>query len=71
VAELLSETQHARLRKQLGSASIFIGIPLNEKDAAEIIERLDGAAAEASAHLLGGRANKLRQVSSKRAPKRR
>jgi hypothetical protein len=71
VAELLSDDQRARLSKQLGTASIFIGIPLSESDAAEIVARLDGAAAEASARLLGDRANKRRQVSSKRAPKRR
>jgi hypothetical protein len=55
VVELLSDDLRARLRKQLGSAPSFIGIALDQTDAAEVIARLDGAAAEASARLLGSR----------------
>jgi hypothetical protein len=34
---------------------VFVGVALNQRDAGDVVARLDGAAAEASAHLLGGR----------------
>jgi len=55
VVELLSEDLRARLSKQLGASPSFIGIALSQTDAAEVVSRLDGAAAEASARLLGSR----------------
>jgi hypothetical protein len=70
VAELLPDTVHAQLSRALGATSLFIGVPLNEKDAAQVVARLDGAAAEASANLLGSRPKK-RAKSSKRAAARR
>jgi hypothetical protein len=56
VVGLLPEGVQASLQKVLGTAPLFVGIPLNERDAGDVVARLDGAAAEASAHLLGGRA---------------
>lgn len=44
-----------RLTEVLDSKSLFLGVPLVEDDAEMVVARLDNAAAEASAHLLGGR----------------
>ena len=71
VVDLLSDELRTRLTKQLGSAPTFIGIPLNQAHAAEVIARLDGAAAEASAHLLGGRANQRPRAPARAVSKRR
>lgn len=66
VVDLLPDGVRARLSKQLGSTTLFVGVPLNEKDAIHVVTRLDGAAAEASAQLLGGRGKKRAKVASKR-----
>jgi hypothetical protein len=70
VAELLPDAVQAQLSRALGATSLFIGVPLNEKDAAQVVARLDGAAAEAAAYLLGSRPKK-RAKSAKRAAARR
>jgi hypothetical protein len=67
VVDLLPAAVQARLGKELGVATVFVGVPLNERDAEAVVVRLDGAAAEASAHLLGGRVSK----PSKKAPRKR
>lgn len=59
LVELLTEDMRARLTKQLGSPALFVGVPLTDKEAGEVVSRLDGAAAEASARLIGAR-SKLR-----------
>jgi hypothetical protein len=55
VVELLPEDVQDRLGEALGTRQLFIGIPLKQREAAEVVARLDGAAAEASAQLLGSR----------------
>jgi hypothetical protein len=67
VVDLLPAAVQARLGKALGATTVFVGVPLNERDAEAVVFRMDGAAAEASAHLLGGRAAKpSRKVTKKR-----
>jgi len=66
VVELLPDEVQARLSKQLGATTLFVGVPLNEKDAFQVVARLDGAAAEASAQLLGSRGKKRAKAPSKR-----
>jgi hypothetical protein len=67
VVDLLPVEVQARLGKALGVTTVFVGVPLSERDAEAVVVRLDGAAAEASAHLLGGRARKpSRKVAKKR-----
>ena len=56
VVELLPEDVQNRLGEALGTTQLFIGIPLKQREAADVVARLDGAAAEASAQLLGSRA---------------
>jgi hypothetical protein len=63
LVELLTDDLRARLTTLLGSPALFVGVPLTQKEATEVVARLDGAAAEASARVIGARA--------KRAPKRR
>lgn len=78
VVELLPEDVQERLGEALGTTQLFIGIPLKQREAADVVARLDDAAAEASARLLGGRALTLPsavtkprpRVSAKSAPKR-
>lgn len=67
VVDLLPLDVQTRLGKALGVANVFVGVPLSERDAEAVVIRLDGAAAEASAHLLGGRSGK----PSKKAPRKR
>ncbi len=55
VVALLPDGVQAQLAAALGAAPLFVGVPLNRRDAGHVVARLDGAAAEASAHLLGGR----------------
>ncbi len=55
VVELLPEDVQNRLGEALGTSQLFIGVPLKQREAADVVARLDGAAAEASALLLGGR----------------
>jgi hypothetical protein len=56
VVGLLPEDVQERLGEALGTTQLFVGVPLAQREAAVVVSRLDGAAAEASAHLLGGRA---------------
>jgi hypothetical protein len=67
VVDLLPAAVQARLGQVLGVKTVFVGVPLNERDAEAVVVRLEGAAAEASAHLLGGRTSK----PSKNAPRKR
>jgi hypothetical protein len=57
VVELLPEDVQDRLGEALGTTQLFIGVPLKQREAADVVARLDGAAAEASASLLGRRAS--------------
>ena len=66
VVDLLPATVRERLSKALGVGSVFVGIPLNEREAEEVVGRLDGAAAEASAHVLGSRGRKASKAPSKK-----
>jgi hypothetical protein len=67
VVDLLPATVRERLSKELGVARVFVGIPLNEREAEQVVGRLDEAAAEASAHVLGSRGRKaLKSPSRKR-----
>ncbi len=66
LVELLTDDMRARLAKQLGSPALFVGVPLTEKEAVEVVSRLDGAAAEASARLLGSRNKPRAKPLSKR-----
>jgi hypothetical protein len=56
VVELLPDDVQNRLGEALGTSQLFIGVPLKQREAADVVARLDGAAAEASALLLGSRA---------------
>ena len=56
VVELLPEDVQNQLGEALGTTQLFIGVPLKQREAADVVARLDGAAAEASAQLLGSRA---------------
>jgi hypothetical protein len=78
VVGLLPEDVQAELSRRFGTKPVFVGIPLSEGDALEVVLRLDGAAAEASAHLLGGRGarpaprrKKAGKAPAKRPAKRR
>ena len=71
VVGLLPDALQAQLSRALGASSLFVGVPLNEKDAAQVVARLDGAAAEASAHLLGSRPQKRAKSSKRRVAKGR
>jgi hypothetical protein len=67
----LPEAVVHELSKRLGPGRLFIGMPLSEGDATNVVARLDGAAAEAAAHLLGGRAKKRPKARRKAAAKHR
>jgi hypothetical protein len=54
VVELLPDDVQERLGEALGTTQLFIGVPLKQREAADVVARLDDAAAEASARLLGG-----------------
>lgn len=73
VAEL-PVTLQAKLAQALGAA-VFVGVALGEHEAHQIVERLDDAAAEASARLLGIRREKpapsLPKKRAKRSPRQR
>jgi hypothetical protein len=56
VVNLLPDDVQDQLGLALGTSQLFVGVPLGQREAADVVARLDGAAAEASAHLLGGRA---------------
>ena len=59
VVNLLPEEVQNQLGLALGTSRLFVGVPLGQREAADVVARLDGAAAEASAHLLGSRAARL------------
>ncbi len=64
----------ASLQQRLGAAlgaPVFVGVALSEREAGQVLRRLDGAAAEASAHLLGGKPRKRTKSARSRGPKRR
>ena len=69
VVGLLPDSMQVRLSKQLGAA-VFIGVALSEREAEDVVARLDGAAAEASAHLLGGRAKRPAKPKAARKSRR-
>jgi hypothetical protein len=71
VVELVSEELRSHLSRQLGSPPVFIGLALGEQEAEGVVARLDGAAAEASAHLLGSRPQKRAKTPAKPRAKRR
>jgi hypothetical protein len=72
LVELLPDDVMARIRKHLGTATLFVGVPLSERDAIGVVARLDGAAAEASAQLLGHRTQRAKRAkTSSRAPVKR
>lgn len=53
VALQLPEALQQQLERRLGG-QVFVGIALNQRDANAVVTRLDDAAAEAAAQLLGG-----------------
>ena len=67
VVELLPEDVQDRLGEALGTTQLFVGVPLKQREAADVVARLDGAAAEAAAQLLGSRS---RAPSKKKPPSR-
>jgi len=71
VLDLVSAELKAHLSRELGTPPSFIGMPLNERDASSVVSRLDGAAAEACAHLLGSRPRRGAKTPPTRRPKRR
>ena len=66
VVELLPDAVRSQLSKHLGQLQVFVGVPLSEEEAFQVVTRLDGAAAEASAQVLGGRAKKQKKRATKR-----
>jgi hypothetical protein len=66
VVELLPDDVQNRLGEALGTTQLFIGVPLRQREAADVVARLDDAAAEASARLLGDR----RVATAKPKPRR-
>jgi hypothetical protein len=71
LAELLPDEVMAQIHEHLGSATLFVGVPLSERDAIGVVARLDGAAAEASAQLLGHRTQRAKRAKTSARPKRR
>ncbi len=55
VVELLPDDVQDQLGLALGTTQLFVGVPLGQREAADVVARLDGAAAEASAYLLASR----------------
>jgi hypothetical protein len=53
VALLLPEALQQQIERRLGGP-VFVGVALSQHDASAVVTRLDDAAAEAAAHLLGG-----------------
>jgi hypothetical protein len=66
----LPEELLEQLSRTLG-APLFIGVPLSEREAGAVVARLDNAAAEASAQLLGSRPKKAAKAPAASARKRR
>jgi hypothetical protein len=71
VAALLPPALQAQLGKRLGAVEVFVGVALTQRDARQVIRRLDDSAAEASAHLLGGRSTKKARSAKASAKPRR
>ena len=69
VVELLPEDVQDRLGEALGTTQLFIGIPLKQREAADVVARIDDAAAEASARLLGGRIGAVTRAAKKPRPR--
>ena len=67
---LLPDSVQEQLSERLG-APLFVGVPLGVREAGSVVARLDNAAAEASAQLLGSRAKPTRKAPRARAAKRR
>lgn len=70
MVERLPAALRARLVAELG-AQVFVGVALNERDAGQVVARLDEAAAEAAARLLGSRPAKRRETQASRGRTRR
>jgi hypothetical protein len=71
LVSLLPDVLQEQLSRTLGSP-LFIGVPLSEREAASVVARLDDAAAEASARLLGSRPKKAgTKAAASKARKRR
>jgi hypothetical protein len=71
VVELLPADVQARLGDALGATQLFIGVPLRQREAANVVAKLDSAAAEASAMLLGGGTAALPKSRSRTQPRRK
>jgi len=71
VVGLLPDAAQTQLSRALGATCLFVGVPLSDGDAAQVVARLDGGAAEAAAHLLGSRPQKRAKSAKKRAAKGR
>jgi hypothetical protein len=70
LVSLLPEVLQEQLSRTLG-APLFIGVPLSEREAGSVVARLDNAAAEASAQVLGSRPKKASKPAGAAARKRR
>jgi hypothetical protein len=70
VFDLLPARLRQGVRAELG-APVFVGVTLTRRDAGEVLKRLDGAAAEASARLLARLPKKPAKSAGSRAQKRR
>src|SRR5262245_11058927 len=70
VIGLLPATVQERLGSELGG-QVFVGVALSQAQARQVVARLDDAAAEASARLLGGKAPKRANSRKPSARKRR
>src|SRR5436190_18039286 len=70
VVELLPDDVQDRLGEALGTTQLFIGVPLKQREAADVVARLDGEAAEASAQLLGSRVVAAAAAKKKGRPSR-
>ncbi|HEY6078842.1 MAG TPA: hypothetical protein VIW29_08560 [Polyangiaceae bacterium] len=67
VAALLPPAMLLQLGKRLGGR-VFVGVALSESDAGLVVARLDDAAAEASAQVLGARPSRGNRLKSRKAP---
>jgi hypothetical protein len=63
VFDLLPAVLRQRVGAELG-APVFVGVALTPRDAGEVLKRLDGAAAEASARLLARPKKPAKSVGS-------
>ncbi len=70
MVSLLPERLQQQLAQKLGGP-LFVGVPLAEREAGSVVSRLDDAAAEASAKLLGSRPAQAKKSSPAKAAKKR